>query len=465
MVTSSEPLTMKTTPFWTIAVLLLLGCNMAKASDEIPGTDPVYPIVLTGGTIHPISGKPVEGGQLLFDQGRIVALGKQIALPDNTQILDVTGKHVYPGLFDAHSSLGLVEINMVRATRDVAETGSLNPNVRVEVAVNPDSEMIPVSRSGGVLLTLTVPRGDLVAGRSAVLQLDGWTWEDMTLQSQVGMHVKWPSITPLLHWSVNQSAQEQMKQRDERLRQLQHFIDDARNYARARAVSLAANREHDLAYDARLEAMLPVIERRMPVIVMANELQQIQSAIAFSLRENLKLVLVGGYDAAGCSELLRQHRIPVIINGTLRLTRRRSDPYDDPFTLPERLRQAGIKFCIANRSRFGASNVRNLPYHAAMATAHGLPLEEALRAITLYPAQILGVADRVGSLEPGKHATLIITDGNPLETTTHVLAAFIQGRRVDLNDRHKRLWNKYQQKYRQHGAATRDVPPSRDTLK
>ena len=463
MVTSNEHLTMKTSPYRSIAVLLLLTCNLIKASDEIPGTDPLHPIVLTGGTIHPISGGPVKGGQLLFDQGRIVALGKQVVLPAGTQSLDITGKHVYPGLFDAHSSLGLVEISMVRATRDLAESGSLNSNVRVEVAVNPDSEMIPVSRSGGVLLTLTVPRGDLVAGRSAVLQLDGWTWEDMTLQSLVGMHVKWPRITPLSHWSINKSFQEQMEQRDKRLRQLQHFIDDARNYARARAVSLPTTR--DLGYDARLEAMLPVIERQMPVIVLANELQQIESAIAFSLRENLKLVLVGGYDAARCAELLRQHRIPVIINGTLRLPRRRSDPYDDPFTLPERLRQAGIKFCIANHSRFGASNVRNLPYHAAMAAAHGLPREEALRAITLYPSQILGVADRVGSLEPGKHATLIITDGNPLETTTHVLAAFIQGRRVDLNDRHKRLWNKYQQKYRQHGAATRNVPGLRDPLK
>ena len=194
--------------------------------------------------------------------------------------------------------------------------------------------------------------------------------------------------------------------------------------------------------------MQDVLARKLPLIVRADHVLQIQAAVAFAAHERVKLIVLGGYDAPLCAELLKQFDVPVIVAGVYRLPLRPGDAYDAAYTLPERLRQAGVKYCISCTDRHGGASVRNLAYHAATASAYGLPADEALKAITLYPAQILAVNKRVGSLEVGKDATLIVTDGDPLETPTQVEAAFIQGRKVDLNDRHKRLWHKYEEKYR-----------------
>jgi imidazolonepropionase-like amidohydrolase len=316
--------------------------------------------------------------------------------------------------------------------------------VKANVAVNPDSELIPVTRSNGVLLALTAPIGGLIAGKSAVLQLDGWTYEDLTLKADVGMQVDWPNMAPVLQLSEEKSAKEQMKDRDESLAKLQQIFDDARAYQRAKS-----SEQSGQAFDARLDALSPVLAGTLPLIVRADDLHQIQAAVAFTIKENVKLIILGGFDAPLCAELLAEHDVPVIVAAVYRLPRRRHEDYDAAYTLPERLRKAGIKFCISSSGRFGASNVRNLPYHAATAVAFGLPPNEALKAITLYPSQILGVANHVGSLDVDKDATLFIADGDILETPTNVEAAFVQGRKVDLDDKHKRLWRKYQAKQRQ----------------
>lgn len=412
------------------------------ASPEIPGAAQKQPIALVGGTLHTVSGGDIAGGVVLLDQGKIAAIGAEVAIPENAKKMDVTGKHVYPALFDAYTDMGLVEINSIRATIDSRETGAVNPNVKSWVAVNPDSEIIPVTRGNGVLLTLTAPSGGLIAGRSAVIQLDGWTYEDLTLRADIGMHINWPSL------AVNRPEPEvggaqPPRTRDNPIQPLRDAFDSARAYQIARR---SDPQRHPL--DARWEAMLPVLDRNIPLVVNADPLREIQSAVAFCVEQNVRLIVRGGYDAAECAELLKKHDVPVILSGTYRLPLRNSDNYDAPFTLPDRLRQAGVRFCISSTGRFGASGVRNLPYHAAMAVAFGLPPDDALKAITLYPAQILGVADRVGSLETGKDATLIVTTGDPLETSTQVESAFVQGRLVDLNDRHKRLWKKYEEKYK-----------------
>jgi imidazolonepropionase-like amidohydrolase len=197
--------------------------------------------------------------------------------------------------------------------------------------------------------------------------------------------------------------------------------------------------------------MIPLLEGKLPLVVHADGLAPIQAAVAFAVRQKVKVIIHGGYDAALCAALLKQHDVAVIINGVQRLPQRADAPYDEPFTLAHRLHQAGVRFCIAQMNRFGASDVRNLPYHAATAAAHGLPVDEALKAITLYPAQILGVADRVGSIEAGKDATLIVTAGDILETATQVEKAFVQGREIDLSSKHTQLWRKYQEKYRRQG--------------
>ena len=425
------------------SLLLVSGLT---ASDEIPGAPQDHPIALTGATVHTVSGETLATGTVLFDKGRITAVGSQLKLPEGTEQIDVTGKHLYPALFDAYTNLGLVEINSVRATRDESETGNLNPNVRAEVAVNPDSELIPVARSNGVLLALTAPTGGLLSGKSAVLQLDGWTWEDLTVKSGAGMHIRWPLMAPVSDWWVEKSAKDQIQERDKQLEMLEETFKQARLYMQSR-------QDPGHRTDLRLEAMIPVFERKQPIIVSANTISQIQAAVAFAVRQQVRLIIFGGYDAPSCSALLKQHDTAVIVGSVYRLPRRRDDDYDAPFTLPARLHQAGIPFCIASNGRFGASNVRNLPYHAATAAAYGLPMEEAIKAITLSPARILGVADRVGSIAVGRDATLIVSAGNPLETTSHVELAFIQGRPVDLMNRHTRLWQKYRAKYQQQREA------------
>lgn len=418
-----------------------------QASPEVPGEPQKVPVALVGGTIHPVTGPAIEAGTLLFDAGKIVALGTDLEIPDNATRVDCSGKHLYPGLFDAHSNLGLVEINSVRATVDDSETGDINPNVRAWTAVNPDSELIPVTRSNGVLLALTAPNGRLVSGRSAVIQLDGWTWEDMTIRTDVGLHLEWPLMSPFSEEFSDDSAKQQMEGREKKLELLKQAFRDARAYAQARSTDSSRQ-----PIDARWESMIPVLQGNLPLIVNAEEVQQIQAAVAFARQQQVRLIIFGGYDAPHCAELLKENEVPVIVGGIYRLPRRNDDDYDASYTLPERLRQAGVSFCICSWNRFGASGVRNLPYHAATAAAHGLPVEEAVKAITIYPAKILGIDHQVGSLETGKDATLIVTTGNPLETETLVEAAYIQGRQVDLNDRHKRLWQKYQEKYRRLNA-------------
>lgn len=421
------------------------------ASDTIPGAPQKKPVVLKNGIIHTVSGPPINDGMLIFDQGKIVEVGANLGIPENAEVIDLKGRDVWPSMIEANSQLGLTEIASVRATLDYAETGLLNPNVSAHVAVNPDSELIPVTRANGVLIALTSPIGGLVAGKASVLQLDGWTYEDMTLKPDAAMVINWPRVTPFggrgfrPPGAPEASAEEGSNQS---LKTLRELFEQARVYQKARAANPA-----DQRYDIRLEAMIPVVEGRMPIYVSANRVREIQSAVSFAAEQKVRMILFGGADAEMCAELLRQHQVPVIIDSIHRAPARNHEAYDAAYTLPERLRRAGVKFCISGSSRAETYNVRNLPYQAATAVAYGLPYEDGVRAVTIYPAEILGIADRVGTLDKGKDATLFVSDGDPLETETQIEMAWIQGRKVDLNNRHRQLYEKYSEKYRQLKAA------------
>lgn len=437
-------MTLRLTRRAALAVALFVA-STAQAAPEVPGAPQVKPIALVGGTIHPVAGPEIENGTLLFTAGKITAVGRDVEVPKDAEIVDVKGKHVYPGLFDADTEIGLVEIMAVKATVDHTETGQINPNVRAQAAFNPDSEWIPVTRSNGVLTVVTSPLGGLISGRAAVMRLDGWTWESMTVRGDAAMFVSWPTLIQSHTWRMEDPRPKE-KTRARTMEQLTDVFADARSYVtlkKARAAQGATPPE----FDSRWEAMIPVLEGKMPLFVRADDLRQIQSAVAFARKEGAKLVIVGGYQAPDCAELLRSEDVAVIVKGANRLPRQRQDGYDVPFTIAARLHKAGVRFCISGSDRM--ANVRNLPYNAAVAAAHGLPHDEALKAITLYPAQITGVGDQLGSLEKGKAATLFISTGDPLEITTQVTAAYIDGRAVDLSDRHKRLWHKYEEKYRQ----------------
>lgn len=427
----------------------LLGCALSPASslvahDIIPGARQTKPIVISNATLHTVSGEVIKSGTIVLKDGKIAEIGTNLTIPAEATRIDAEGKHVYPGLIDPLSNIGLTEIDSVRATIDSRETGNLNPNVRAAAAFNPDSELIPVARANGVLLAVSSPDGGLISGRSALMMMDGWTWEDMTLKADVGMHINWPRAGgpgggreggPGGPGGRGEGAS------NDELKLLSETLEQVERY---RSSMQSANPPK---FDARLAALIPVIEGKMPFIVSATRAAQIRSAIAFAKDRKLKLVIYGGYEAMECQELLIAEKVPVIVAGVYRLPTRRELPYDDSYTLPARLHQAGITFCIATAGRFGGSTLRNLPYHAATASAYGLDPAIALRSITLSTAEILGAADRVGSLAVGLDATLFLADGDILETPTQVTHAFIQGRAVDLNSRHTQLYKKYSAKY------------------
>jgi len=431
-------------PLVGCTAVALLVSPLAVAHDQIPGNLPAGPVMISGGTVHPIDAAPIAGGLVLVEQGRITAVGtaKQIPVPQGAELVDATGMNVYPGMFDAYSDIGLREIDAVSVTVDNRETGRINPNVRSWVAINPDSELIPVARSNGVLTSLVAPGGPYVAGQAGVVRLDGWTWKEMLMLGPAAMVVSWDAM----EGRSGSTPAARARAREQRYAELDALLDEAERYAESRQ----ANPDRQ-PVDLRLESLVAVARGELPVIATADNRGTIEAAVAYSVARGLRLIIYGGHDAADCAALLVRHRIPVILPGTFRLPLRRDDAYDAPYTLPARLHQAGVRFCIAaERTGYpgGASNARNLPFQAGNAVAYGLAHDVALRAVTLSPAEILGVADRVGSLTVGKEATLLVVEGDLLEVESQVKYAMIHGRPVDLGNKQISLYRKYQEKYR-----------------
>lgn len=416
------------------------------ASDQIPGAPQKRPIIIRNAIVHTVSGETIQNGCVLFKDGKITEIGINLPFPGDAEAIDAKGQHVYPGLMDSYSSIGLVEIDSIRASIDATEIGGLNPNVRAAVAFNPDSEAIPVARANGVLVAVTVPNGGLISGRAAVMVLDGWTWESMTLLPDAAMAASWPrfSASQRGRRGGGGDGDAAAASENDRLGPFHTLMREVKAYSMARSKA-----PDEQPIDLRLDAMLPVVDGKMPMFIQANSSKQIQTAIAFAKQYGVKLILMGGSDAMQCANLIKEAKVPIVISGVYRLPSRHDDAYDSAYTLPAQLQEAGILFSIASDGRFGASGLRNLPYHAATAAAYGLTEDQALRSITLSPAEIFGVADRVGSLTVGKDATLIVTDGNILETPTQVVRAYIQGRQVDLTSKHTQLNEKYKAKYKQ----------------
>jgi imidazolonepropionase-like amidohydrolase len=426
-------------------VLALLVTAASALEAQVPAPRQSRPVALVGGTIHTVTGGVIENGTIVFEHGRITALGANVAVPANAERVDVAGKHIYPGLVDAYSQMGLFEIGGFDVTIDVNELGQFNPNVRTHVAVNPESRHIGVGRSNGVLVTVSSPSGGLISGLSSAMMLDGWTWEQMTLKPEVGLIINWPSAGGgggFGGGAAAAGARSPEAQYDATIRRLSDYFATARAYRTARA---AAPGRH--ATDPRLEAMIPVIEGRVPVVINANELRQIQDAVGWAEREGLNMVLLGGRDAGYVAPLLARRQVPVLITTVLTSPGRAWEPYDSEYSLPAQLHAAGVRFGITGAA--SAAYANRLPYEAGAAIAYGLPADAALRAVTLVPAELLGFADRVGSLEVGKDATLLITTGSPLEYATLIEQAFIEGRRIDMADAHRRFFEKYSEKVRQ----------------
>jgi imidazolonepropionase-like amidohydrolase len=398
------------------------------------------PILITGATVHTLGPNGTVRADLLVAEGRIVAIGADSAQSPAARRVAYDGKHLYPGYVLANSVLGLTEIEAARATQDSAEIGPVNPNARTWVAVNPDSELIPVARANGIVAVHVVPQASdqgLLTGSSAVLRLAGWTWEQMLVEAPVGVHLSWPT-SRLPPWLPRTMLEEARKTVEQRKQALTKAFQDLRRYQAGKQGGTLE------AADLRWEALLPVLEGRQRLFIHADDLGSIREALEFARGEGVRWVLVGGRDAWRIAAELKQDGVPVILGAPYELPARRSEPYDVVYRNAERLRSAGLEFAIAGEgSAFAAALERNLPYQAAVAVAHGLPPEEGLKAITLYPARILGVADRLGSLEVGKEASFLVTDGDPLEITTTVEMVGTRGREVGTESRHTRLYRRY----------------------
>jgi imidazolonepropionase-like amidohydrolase len=395
-----------------------------RRAPPAPPQGDVFAIVDT--LIHPIVLKPFKG-TLVISGGKIAAMGPDVKAPPGAVVIDGTGLSVYPGLIDALTNLGLTEIGSVAGTRDEVEIGGIQPDLKALTAVNPHSEILPVTRANGITSALTAPQGGLISGQSAVIRLDGWVPAEMAVKDVFALHVSFPAGP---RRGDDPRPGTPSDGGDKRLKELRETFEAAKRYA--------AGRDRDL----KLEAILPYARGERPVVFQADRARDIREAVKFAEEMGLKAVISGGREAWKVAALLAEKRIPVIVGGVMEIPFERHDPYDAVFANAARLHAAGVRFAISSAELF-AGNSRNTPYHAAWAAAYGLDREEALRAVTLYPAMILGVEERIGSLTPGKDADLIVTTGDPLEVVTDVVYMFIRGRPVSLESKHTRSYEKF----------------------
>jgi len=425
--------------------LFLLAAQTARAQSQAP-----VAYAITHAKIVTVSGAPIEDGTLLIRDGKIAAVGANVEVPAGAQVIDGKGLQIYPGLFDAITQMGLSEISAVSATVDSSETGPFNPDVVAATAVLPSSEHIPVTRAAGITEVLAVPgsggfdsfgSSGVLSGQASAIHLSGWTIDEMLIKKSVAMVVNWPQIQTQTFDFATFSRKvkpftEAKKEYDKQVSELTEWLDRARHYAFA----LEHEKTADFQRDVKLEALVPVVRGQLPILVFADQAREIRDAVEYADKQKLKIIIAGGGEAYKVKDLLRSKSVPVILRPMLTLPSEEDDAYDRLLTQPAELAKAGVKFAIAS---FDNSFARRLGQNAASAVAYGLPYNEALRAVTLYPAQILGLADQVGTLEAGKAANVIVTNGDPLEITTDVRYLFIRGKLTSTDNKHQRLYEKY----------------------
>jgi len=405
---------------------------------------------ITHARIVTLAGPVIDDGTVVIKDGKIAAVGAAVEVPAGAQVIDAKGLQVSPGFFDAVTQMGLSEIGAVAATVDSSETGAINPDVVAATAVFPSTEHIPVTRAAGITEVLSVPgsggfdsfggRG-LLAGQASAFHMAGWTMEDMQIKKSAAMVINWPTIvTESFDFATfsrkHKPFAEAKQDYDKQVNQLTDVLDTARHYAQA----MGHGGPSDFERDVKLEALVPVVRGQLPVLVFADRARDIRNAVEFCDKQKLRMILAGGEEAYKVKDLLRSKDVPVILRPVLTYDREDDDPYDRLLTQPAELVAAGVKIAMAS---FDNSFARRLGQNAANAIAYGLSPEDGLKAVTLYPAQILGLSDQLGTLQVGKVANIIVTNGDPLDVTTEVKYLFIKGQLTSTDNRHKRLYEKY----------------------
>jgi len=407
--------------------------------------------------VYPVTHPKLDNVSVFVENGRVIDIAPKIAVAKGVRVIEGKGLRVYPGMIDSATQLGLAEIQQVRETLDVGELGAFMPQLRALTSINPASEHFSVVRVNGITSVMTFPSSDggnrsdgrqFIAGQSALVHTDGWTWEEMAVKGSAAMHLIFPTLVVRRPGAGGggggggrgpapppDNYTEAKRLYDEQIAQLTAFFDEARRYQNAKAAARPGFRQ-----DLKYEAMLPVLEGKLPVAVTAVRERAIRDAIAFADKEKIRVVILQPREIGKTAADLKAKNIPVILGQTLDLPRTEDDSYDEAFTLAAELNRAGVKFAFGT---FNNQFVRDLPYNAGTAVAFGLPYEEALKALTINPAEIWGVADQIGSIEKGKWADLMVLTGDPLETPTQVKHLFVKGKEVDLTNKQTRLNEKY----------------------
>jgi imidazolonepropionase-like amidohydrolase len=434
------PLSLRMIRPLVIAAIAFLAMATSRAGNEKPGARQAAPIALTNATVHTVTQGTISRGTVLFADGRITAVGANISVPQGYRTINCAGRHVYPGFIAPVSTIGLSEIDAVRATRDFSEVGDFNPNARGETAYNPDSDIIPTIRYNGILLANVSPEGGVVSGMASLMRLDGWTREDIAVNPRAALMVNWPQMDVNAAPWESRSADDQRRDAAKRVDALRELFRQAKAYALLTATGDTAKR------DIRLEAMARVFRDTLPVFVRASSRKQLEAALDFRREFGLSMVLVGAADAPYMIERLQKEGVGIVIRRVHALPMRDEDAYDAAYTLPATLAKASIPFAFSDD---GGWQQRNLPFHAGTAIAYGLDADAALRSLTLSPAKMLKADADYGSVEVGKSATLFISKGNALDARSNIVThAFIDGREVDLSSRHTRLTTKYRERYK-----------------
>ena len=435
----------------TLAVsLFIVGDVRAQQPGSVTVQEGVRPpqgvYVIRNARIVTVSGPAIENGTIVVSNGKIESVGASATAPAGATEIDARGLNVYPGMIDAGTSMGLVEVSGgAPGTVDLTEVGDMNPNAQAIVAVNPHSAHVNVTRVNGVTSVVTMPTGGIIAGQAAVINLDGTTPREMAVIPNAALVINFPRVTTrsfdALFNPVQGNITEAITTRDRQLDQLRKLLRDAEAYGKAQDAYARDQKLPRPDSNVMLASLIPFVRGERPVIISVDREPEIRAALRFADEMRLRPVLLGGNEAWKVAALLKEKNVPVILTGVLDLPIREDDFYDTLYENASKLQQAGVRFCISTGDT--GAHVRDLPFHAGMASAFGLSRDEALKAVTLYPAQIMGVADRMGSIEVGKMANLVITDGDLLEARTHVRYLFIAGRQLPLTNRHTELYEQF----------------------
>jgi imidazolonepropionase-like amidohydrolase len=425
---------------WALVLLSIVNCQLSIAQNDVPAPAPKQTerLCLKGGTVHIGNGKVIENAYLCFENGKVTDVFSATNLKTDAtlgRIIDVTGKQVYPGIIALNTMLGLTEIEAVRATNDQSEVGAVNPDVRAIISYNTDSRVTPTVRSNGVLYAQVVPQGGRVSGTSAVVQLDAWNWEDAAVKADEGLFITWPNMYKIKGWWAEPDGYELNKDYDKAVQELKDYFSEAKSYA---------NTTHDKK-NLRFEAMKKLFTDKENLYVRVDYVKEIQNVLAFAQEQGVNVVLVGAADSYMIADVLAQKKIPVILGKAHDLPSYNDDDIQQNYKTPAALQKAGVLFAL---SIDGFWQERNLMFEAGTACAYGLTKEEALAAITSNSAKILKLDDRIGTIEKGKDASFIISDGDVLDMrTSNISLAFIDGRQINLDNKQKELYKKFSDKY------------------